>query len=560
MTAGSVAVPTIIPLRFPSSGLHKTSIDSNTKIELRSETKDASIFYTINGTKPEPFQRFGDRCTMEYRGPFTLPAGKQTVKAVALITQQAKCCGDKTFEVEFAPPPEVLPVDDDMEFQNDLKRERSRVHFIQMQLARAKSDLLRSSASAWTDVSATNRLNQTLADTTVTGSMRRKSPVSARFTESRHHPSISRSSELQNQWIPPAYPPTSFRAPLNTFMPHSTDISMLMPSESSKRTETKSVAVQTAGLFYPSQRKIDQIQKEVEDKMTFEKQMRDRRPVTSAVSPGRGYWRKQVDHICLHLKAHAQNDAEFRALIADPKMGRLITSSVQEDGFELSLTLTFAIRESKDPFVGRQLGISTSNGYLSQRTDHDSSSEEEIMSEDNITSRSTTSTGKKKSAKRSKAKKKISPQISPQNVKLLRHLGEGGEDSGTTIQQLIDEGADPNCINKSGLPALHVAAKNKRIECIPVLIQAGAEVNAKGPSSIKGNSALHEAVTLGPDGIKTVETLLNCGADQNVKNDRGETAFDMATKAGYENIIKCFTTALGQSKLQKMVRPRSSAE
>lgn len=33
----------------------------------------------------------------------------------------------KTFEVEFAPPPEVLPVDDDMEFQNDLKRERSRV-------------------------------------------------------------------------------------------------------------------------------------------------------------------------------------------------------------------------------------------------------------------------------------------------------------------------------------------------------------------------------------------------------------------------------------------------
>lgn len=36
-----------------------------------------------------------------------------------------------------------------------------------------------------------------------------------------------------------------------------------------------------------------------------------------------GYWRKQVDHICLHLKAHAQNDAEFRALIADPKMGRV---------------------------------------------------------------------------------------------------------------------------------------------------------------------------------------------------------------------------------------------
>ena len=36
-----------------------------------------------------------------------------------------------------------------------------------------------------------------------------------------------------------------------------------------------------------------------------------------------GFWRKQVDHICQHLKAHAQNDAEFRALIGEPKMGRV---------------------------------------------------------------------------------------------------------------------------------------------------------------------------------------------------------------------------------------------
>jgi len=36
-----------------------------------------------------------------------------------------------------------------------------------------------------------------------------------------------------------------------------------------------------------------------------------------------GYWRKQVDHICQHMKAHAQNDAEFRALIGEPKMGKV---------------------------------------------------------------------------------------------------------------------------------------------------------------------------------------------------------------------------------------------
>ena len=60
---------------------------------------------------------------------------------------------------------------------------------------------------------------------------------------------------------------------------------------------------------------------------------------------------------------------------------QMITSSVQEDGYELSLTLTFALRGGKDPFVDRQLGISTHKGYLSQHTERDSlasGSDEEI--------------------------------------------------------------------------------------------------------------------------------------------------------------------------------------
>ena len=36
----------------------------------------------------------------------------------------------KTFEVEYAPPPEVTPVDDDMHFQDDLERERSKVQIL----------------------------------------------------------------------------------------------------------------------------------------------------------------------------------------------------------------------------------------------------------------------------------------------------------------------------------------------------------------------------------------------------------------------------------------------
>lgn len=49
------------------------------------DQKDVEIFYTINGKKPDPFPKVGsERFTMQYFAPFTLPAGKQTVKAMAV--------------------------------------------------------------------------------------------------------------------------------------------------------------------------------------------------------------------------------------------------------------------------------------------------------------------------------------------------------------------------------------------------------------------------------------------------------------------------------------------
>lgn len=56
-------------------------------------------------------------------------------------------------------------------------------------------------------------------------------------------------------------------------------------------------------------------------------------------NPILGYWRKQVDHMCAHLKAHAQNEAEFRALIGEPKMGKV--------GFLLSYLFFIYFRKKK---------------------------------------------------------------------------------------------------------------------------------------------------------------------------------------------------------------------
>jgi len=47
---------------------------------------------------------------------------------------------------------------------------------------------------------------------------------------------------------------------------------------------------------------------------------------------------------------------------------------------------------------------------------------------------------------------------------------------------------------------------NKHVEAIRVLVGEGAKINAKGPN--RGNTALHEAVGLGPTGGKVIDALL----------------------------------------------------
>jgi len=45
---------------------------------------------------------------------------------------------------------------------------------------------------------------------------------------------------------------------------------------------------QTVGLFYPSQKELDHKDHRLDEKLTLEKEMKDRKPLVTAVSPGRG--------------------------------------------------------------------------------------------------------------------------------------------------------------------------------------------------------------------------------------------------------------------------------
>ena len=88
MSAGMIGVPAIVPLKIPGFGAtasRKWSVDTKTPIEMHSTTKNCLLFYTLDGTKPDPFKKIGDKTTYQYTKPITLPCGKRTLKAIAVF-------------------------------------------------------------------------------------------------------------------------------------------------------------------------------------------------------------------------------------------------------------------------------------------------------------------------------------------------------------------------------------------------------------------------------------------------------------------------------------------
>lgn len=60
--------------------------------------------------------------------------------------------------------------------------------------------------------------------------------------------------------------------------------------------------------------------------------------------------------------------------------------------------------------------------------------------------------------------------------------------------------------SSSGLPVLSIAVTNGHTECLDILIESGANVDAQVKGT--GNTALHEAVEKGPSRLPCIQTLL----------------------------------------------------
>ena len=94
----------------------------------------------------------------------------------------------------------------------------------------------------------------------------------------------------------------------------------------------QNVGTQTVGLFYPTHEQLTQNSSQIEDvrrvkesstSMAGPREQESKGVNLSEMSPGKGYWKRQIAHICAHLEAFTQKDAEFRADVGKPKMGKV---------------------------------------------------------------------------------------------------------------------------------------------------------------------------------------------------------------------------------------------
>ncbi|CAF2047091.1 unnamed protein product [Rotaria magnacalcarata] len=87
LKAGLLPSPVINALSS-NLGSSKNKIDTQTFVELKSDTPNVRIYFTVDGTKPSPFQPFktGVVSTYLYRGAFRLGPGRRVVKAVTVTT------------------------------------------------------------------------------------------------------------------------------------------------------------------------------------------------------------------------------------------------------------------------------------------------------------------------------------------------------------------------------------------------------------------------------------------------------------------------------------------
>jgi ankyrin repeat protein len=98
---------------------------------------------------------------------------------------------------------------------------------------------------------------------------------------------------------------------------------------------------------------------------------------------------------------------------------------------------------------------------------------------------------------------------------------------------LVDHGAEVNAKNESDRTSLHAAAMVGATELVKLLLAHGAEVNVQDQ---KGRTPLHEAVFKGD--VDVVRLLLTHGAKTNIEDEYGMTPMRLASDPKVAEVLR----------------------
>jgi ankyrin repeat protein len=101
-------------------------------------------------------------------------------------------------------------------------------------------------------------------------------------------------------------------------------------------------------------------------------------------------------------------------------------------------------------------------------------------------------------------------------------------------EALVARGADLNARSRNPMQntPLHAAAAGRNRDAVRVLLEHGAEVNARQHS---GWTALHAASQNGD--VEMVRLLIACGADVAARADNQQNAMDLALGKGHQAVV-----------------------
>ncbi|NXJ69917.1 DZAN1 protein, partial [Rostratula benghalensis] len=246
-----------------------------------------------------------------------------------------------------------------------------------------------------------------------------------------------------------------------------------LPNSKAELKKREDKGTQTIGLFYPSSKLLEKKELELITQKEELQKMSDHKPLLTAISPGKGYWRKQLDHVCAHLRSYAQNNLEFRALIGEPRMGKINSATIHEDDSEVTVTLNYSLAINKDIHTHKPVKFGSGSQHTVTEVRHGQGDSQSSFGKDdhNIVH----SRGKIK-IRNARTLSEREDKLPPESRQLLDELGPNGKGRVPLVEKLLCEGADPNRISDKDRPALTVAVLNKRTEAIS-LLQRGADID-----------------------------------------------------------------------------------